>query len=133
MDDVTDVVDLHTDRDRSPGARAEILEEDCWSRRSRSTACAASTDAVTVALDARPPTALDPQVALRPEPFGALAYHYGNRRLMFLKHPDMVARRAGPRRPPTVADALAACGIAESAWPRSSTPSTRWSDVGGRP
>ncbi|MFM7094839.1 MAG: mycofactocin biosynthesis chaperone MftB, partial [Actinomycetota bacterium] len=23
---------------------------------------------------------LSPQVALRPEPFGALAYHYGNRR-----------------------------------------------------
>ncbi|MCY7299756.1 MAG: mycofactocin biosynthesis chaperone MftB, partial [Ilumatobacteraceae bacterium] len=28
--------------------------------------------------------ALHPQVALRPEPFGALAYHYGNRRLVFL-------------------------------------------------
>jgi putative mycofactocin binding protein MftB len=33
---------------------------------------------------------LHPQVALRPEPFGALAYHYGNRRLVFLKHPDVV-------------------------------------------
>ena len=33
---------------------------------------------------------LDPQVAMRPEPFGALAYHYGNRRLIFLKHPDVV-------------------------------------------
>ena len=43
--------------------------------------------------------ALDPQVALRPEPFGALAYHYGNRRLIFLKHPDVVRRRAGARRP----------------------------------
>jgi putative mycofactocin binding protein MftB len=28
---------------------------------------------------------LDPQVALRPEPFGALAYHYGSRRLTFLR------------------------------------------------
>ena len=28
---------------------------------------------------------LDPQVALRPEPFGALAYHFGTRRLSFLK------------------------------------------------
>jgi len=28
---------------------------------------------------------LDDQVALRPEPFGALAYHYGTRRLSFLK------------------------------------------------
>ena len=34
---------------------------------------------------------LHPQVALRPEPFGALAYHYGNRRLIFLKHPDVVS------------------------------------------
>ena len=30
---------------------------------------------------------LDPQVALRPERFGALAYHYGNRRLNFLRSP----------------------------------------------
>ena len=37
------------------------------------------------------PLELDPQVALRPEPFGALAYHYGKRRLVFLKHPDVVA------------------------------------------
>ncbi len=28
---------------------------------------------------------LDPKVALRPEPFGALAYHYGSRRLTFLR------------------------------------------------
>jgi len=28
---------------------------------------------------------LDEKVALRPEPFGALAYHYGSRRLTFLR------------------------------------------------
>ena len=28
---------------------------------------------------------LDPNVAVRPEPFGALAYHYGSRRLTFLR------------------------------------------------
>jgi putative mycofactocin binding protein MftB len=61
--------------------------------------------------------ALDPQVALRPEPFGALAYHYGNRRLIFLKHPDVVrvVRVLGDHE--TVADALRACEIAESRWP----------------
>jgi mycofactocin biosynthesis protein MftB len=61
--------------------------------------------------------ALDPQVALRPEPFGALAYHYGNRRLIFLKHPDVVrvVRVLGAH--DTVADALRACDIAESRWP----------------
>ena len=52
---------------------------------------------MAVALDA--PLELHPQVALRPEPFGALAYHYGNRRLVFLKSPDVVAVVRGARRP----------------------------------
>lgn len=34
---------------------------------------------------------LNPQVALRREPFGALAYHFGNRRLSFLRRPELVA------------------------------------------
>jgi putative mycofactocin binding protein MftB len=34
---------------------------------------------------------LHAQVALRPEPFGALAYHFGTRRLSFLKTPKLVA------------------------------------------
>jgi mycofactocin biosynthesis protein MftB len=34
---------------------------------------------------------LHANVALRPEPFGALAYHYGNRKLVFLKSPRMVS------------------------------------------
>jgi len=34
--------------------------------------------------------AVSPSVALRPEPFGALAYHFGNRRLTFLKRPELV-------------------------------------------
>lgn len=33
---------------------------------------------------------LSPKVALRPEPFGALAYHFGNRKLTFLKRPELV-------------------------------------------
>jgi putative mycofactocin binding protein MftB len=33
---------------------------------------------------------LHPQVALRDESFGALAYHYGTRRLLFLKSPTLV-------------------------------------------
>ncbi len=60
---------------------------------------------------------LDPQVALRREPFGALAYHYGNRRLIFLKHPDLVQVVEALPDHRTVADALVACGIAESRWP----------------
>ncbi len=33
---------------------------------------------------------LHQRVALRPEPFGALAYHYGNRKLNFLRSHDLV-------------------------------------------
>jgi mycofactocin biosynthesis protein MftB len=70
---------------------------------------------MAVALDA--PLELHPQVALRPEPFGALAYHYGNRRLVFLKSPDVLAvvRALGDHA--TVADALSACGVEERRWP----------------
>ena len=32
-----------------------------------------------------------PSVAVRPEPFGALVYHFGTRRLSFLKTPQLVA------------------------------------------
>ncbi len=34
---------------------------------------------------------LSGQVSLRDEAFGALAYHHGNRRLVFLKSPELVA------------------------------------------
>jgi putative mycofactocin binding protein MftB len=33
---------------------------------------------------------LSPAATLRPEPFGALAYHFGNRRLSFLKSCQLV-------------------------------------------
>ena len=60
---------------------------------------------------------LDPQVALRPEPFGALAYHYGNRRLVFLRSPEVLAVVRALGEHATLADALAACGVAEARWP----------------
>jgi putative mycofactocin binding protein MftB len=40
---------------------------------------------VTADVDLERAWRLDSQVALRPEPFGALAYHFGTRRLSFLK------------------------------------------------
>lgn len=55
---------------------------------------------------------LHPQVALRPEPFGALAYHYDTRRLVFLKHPDVVAVVRSLADHDTVEAALDACHIA---------------------
>ena len=61
--------------------------------------------------------ALHPQVALRPEPFGALAYHYGNRKLVFLKHPDVVRVVRALAEHPSVDAALAACAIAPARRP----------------
>jgi putative mycofactocin binding protein MftB len=63
------------------------------------------------------PLALHPQVALRPEPFGALAYHYGNRRLVFLQHADMVAVAQRLADHPTLAATLEACAIDRRRWP----------------
>jgi putative mycofactocin binding protein MftB len=40
--------------------------------------------------DAAAPWSLSPQVSLRDESFGALAYHHGNRRLVFLKSRELV-------------------------------------------
>jgi len=58
-----------------------------------------------------------PQVALRPEPFGALAYHYGNRKLVFLKHPDIVRVVRALAEHPDVDAALDACAIAAARRP----------------
>ncbi|MGH1503606.1 MAG: mycofactocin biosynthesis chaperone MftB [Acidimicrobiales bacterium] len=44
-----------------------------------------------VEFDPERPWRLHPRVALRPEPFGALAYHYDNRRLNFVRSHDLVA------------------------------------------
>jgi putative mycofactocin binding protein MftB len=42
------------------------------------------------AFDPDRPWRIHPQVALRDESFGALAYHYGTRRLLFLKSRQLV-------------------------------------------
>ncbi len=52
---------------------------------------------------------LNPQVALRDEAFGALAYHYGNRRLVFLKSRTLVTLVSSLADHPSAASALAAC------------------------
>jgi putative mycofactocin binding protein MftB len=63
------------------------------------------------------PLELSPQVALRPEPFGALAYHYGNRRLTFLRSPELVALVRSLGEHPGTEEALAAAGIDAVRWP----------------
>ena len=61
--------------------------------------------------------ALDPQVALRPEPFGALAYHYGNRRLVFVRKPELVTLLQSLAVHDSLEAALVATGIEERRWP----------------
>lgn len=46
---------------------------------------ATSADDAPGRFDPDRPARLHPRVALRHEPFGALAYHYGTRRLIFVK------------------------------------------------
>jgi putative mycofactocin binding protein MftB len=54
---------------------------------------------------------LDPQVALREEPFGALAYHYGNRRLNFLRSTELVSLVRSLGRYDSAALAMDAVGV----------------------
>jgi putative mycofactocin binding protein MftB len=60
------------------------------------------------------PWMLSPSVALRPEPFGALAYHFGNRKLTFLKRPELVAVVQGLGSARDVQTALELAGVPAS-------------------
>ena len=64
-----------------------------------------------VAFDPERRYALHHQVALRSEPFGALAYHYGNRRLTFLRSATLVELVRGLDRHPSATAALDALGV----------------------
>jgi putative mycofactocin binding protein MftB len=57
-------------------------------------------------------------VALRPEPFGALAYHFGTRRLSFLKSRALLAVVQSLAEYPTAREACRASGVAEAEMPR---------------
>jgi putative mycofactocin binding protein MftB len=56
-------------------------------------------------------------VALRPEPFGALVYHFGNRKLSFLKSKTLVAVVEALAEHPSAAATLTACGVADAQRP----------------
>ncbi|MFZ0172962.1 MAG: mycofactocin biosynthesis chaperone MftB [Acidimicrobiales bacterium] len=76
--------------------------------------CAASTE---TGFDPAHPYELHPDVALRNEPFGALAYHYGNRRLTFLRSPELVRLVGELGAHGSVTDSMAALGISEARQP----------------
>src|ERR1700749_1281660 len=94
----------------------------CWWRRSRSTGCAVSTDVLASPRTGAPgspapgfdldrPWRLDDRVAVPPEQFGALLYHFGTRRLSFLKQTTVleVVRSLGDH--PSARSACVAEGI----------------------
>lgn len=57
---------------------------------------------------------LNPQVALRPEPFGALLYHFGTRKLSFLKDRTVVGIVGSLPAHGSAREALLAAGVDES-------------------
>jgi putative mycofactocin binding protein MftB len=88
---------------------------------------------------------LHPSVSVRPEPFGALLYHFGNRRLSFLKTRQLLdvvqalkdapdARSAcllagvAPEQLPVLSRALASLAAGDTICPRPSAPPEEPSD-----
>lgn len=61
---------------------------------------------------------LNPNVALRPEPFGALLYHFGTRKLSFLKNTTIVAIVQSLPEHSDARSAILAAGVAEAALPK---------------
>ena len=69
------------------------------------------------AFDLDHPWQLHPQVSVRPERFGALLYHFGTRRLSFLKSPALltVVRSLGDA--PSAREACRRAGLTEAELP----------------
>jgi len=57
------------------------------------------------------PWCLDERVAVRPEPFGALLYHFGTRRLSFLKNQTVLAVVRRLAEHPTARSACESAGV----------------------
>ncbi|MFE9924569.1 mycofactocin biosynthesis chaperone MftB [Streptomyces sp. NPDC005774] len=62
--------------------------------------------------------ALHAQVAVRPEPFGALLYHFGTRGLTFLKDRRLLTVVQSLAHEPTARAACLAAGVGEAELPR---------------
>jgi putative mycofactocin binding protein MftB len=60
---------------------------------------------------------LHPQVSMRPEPFGALLYHFGTRRLSFLKNQQVLAVVRSLSDHPSARAACHAVGVTEAELP----------------
>jgi putative mycofactocin binding protein MftB len=74
----------------------------------------AVTPASVVALDAQ--WSISPSVAIRPEPFGALAYHFGSRKLTFLKSIELLNVIRALSNADDVRSALLTAGVPSDQW-----------------
>lgn len=77
-------------------------------------ACAVSTEP---AFELDQAWCLDERVAVRPEPFGALLYHYGTRRLSFLKDPTVLTVVRALAEHPSARSACESAGVTARALP----------------
>ena len=71
------------------------------------------TPQVTPTFDLGRPWRLDARAAIRPEPFGAMLYHFGTRNLSFLKSPTLLRVLENLTAHPTARAACAAAGVKE--------------------
>lgn len=65
----------------------------------------------TTAFDLDDAWELNPQVSIRPERFGALLYHFGTRRLSFLKSPVLLVVVRSLAEHPSARSACTAAGV----------------------
>jgi mycofactocin biosynthesis protein MftB len=75
------------------------------------------TGAGSVTFDLDRAWQVDPRVSLRPEPFGALLYHFGTRRLSFLKNQTVLAVVRSLADHPSARAACLASGVTEAELP----------------
>jgi putative mycofactocin binding protein MftB len=84
-------------------------------------ACAVSTEPIRERVESRfdadRPWRLDPQVSIRPERFGALLYHFGTRRLSFLKNPTLLTVVRSLETESSARTACVAAGVAPADMP----------------
>jgi len=76
-----------------------------------------AASAADAGFDLDAPWRLHPQVSVRPERFGALLYHFGTRRLSFLKSPALLTVVSSLDTQPSARAACAGAGIGPAELP----------------
>jgi putative mycofactocin binding protein MftB len=71
----------------------------------------------TEAFDLDRPWRLHAQVSVRPERFGALLYHFGTRRLTFLKSPALLSVVSSLGESPSAREACRSAGVSDAELP----------------